>query len=383
MPDIAIFVPSLQGGGAERVMVSLANAFAARGFNVDMVLAAAIGPFLNEVSSRVRVVNLKSGRAIKALLPLAWYLRRERPKALLSAMGHANVVALLARKLARCQIRIVVSERGLISGEYALARGSASRLTFRLIPILYPKADAICSVSKGASNDLAVFLSLPLERVQTIYNPFDLSNIKARAAEPLNHPWFDPGQPPVVLSVGRLNEAKNFDVLISAFSLLRRQRMARLVILGEGELRLDLEAQLVRLGLTDEAVQLPGFMPNPYPWLARCSLFVLSSLREGLPGVLIEAMACGASIVSTDCLSGPDEILEGGQWGRLVAVGDAEALAQAMADTLDLPSIERPNVQRRAADFEQEHAVNAYLRILGLPLQADPSAVSASPLIRS
>lgn len=355
-------------------MVTLANAFAMRGFNVDLILATAIGPYLKHVSSTVRVVDLKAGRVIKALLPLARYLRRERPTALLSAMGHANVVALLARNLARVPVRVVVSERGLISGERAIAKGAAALLSFRLIPMLYSGADAICTVSKAASYDLAAFASLPLQRVHTLYNPFDLARIEQWAAEPLDHPWFQPGQPPVVLAIGRLNEAKDFPVLIRAFARLRQQRMARLVILGEGELRPALEAQLAQLGLGVDAVQLPGFVANPYAWLARCSLFALSSRREGLPGALIEAMACGVPVVSTDCLSGPDEILEGGRWGRLVPVGDADALAQAMADTLDLPCTELPNVRQRAADFDQDRAVDAYLRILGMPLQAGPTA---------
>lgn len=367
-PRIAIFLPSLNGGGAERVMVTLANSMAARGFHVDLVLAVAQGPYLKDVSESVRVVDLQAGRVIKALLPLVHYLRRERPVAMLSAMGHANVVALLARKLARVPVRVVVSERGLISGERAIARGAAALFSFRLIPMLYSGADAICTVSKAASHDLAAFASLPLQRVHTLYNPFDLARIEQRATEPFDHPWFQPGQPPVVLAIGRLNEAKDFPVLIRAFAQLRRQRVARLVILGEGELRPALEAQLAQLGLDADAVQLPGFMANPYAWLARCSLFALSSRREGLPGVLIEAMACGVPVVSTDCPSGPDEILEGGRWGRLVPVGDANALAQAMAEVLDTPKEQLPDVRLRAADFEQERAVDAYLKILGFPM---------------
>lgn len=171
----------------------------------------------------------------------------------------------------------------------------------------------------------------------------------------------------MIISIGRLNEAKNFDVLIRAFAELRKQRAVRLVILGEGELRGILNNLLSELGLDNSAVSMPGFVTNPYAWLARCSLFVLSSRREGLPGALIEAMACGVPVVSTNCLSGPAEILEGGRWGRLVPVGDENALAQAMAEVLDTPSADLPDVRRRAADFEQEAAVDAYLDLLGLP----------------
>ena len=365
---ITIFLPTLNGGGAERVIVTLANAFAARGFQVDLVLATAKGPYLKDVSAAVRVVDLQAGRVIKALFPLVRYLRRERPVAMLSAMGHANVVALLARKLARVPARVVVSEHGFISGEYALARGVAARFNFWLIPLLYRGADGVCTVSQAAAQDLATFANLPLQRVQAIYNPFDLSRIAQLAAEPLCNPWLEPGQPPLLLAMGRMNEAKDFPVLIRAFARLRQQRAVRLMILGEGELRPELEALLAELNLGADAVQMPSFVANPYAWLARCSLFILSSRREGLPGALIEAMACGAPVVSTNCLSGPDEILEGGRWGKLVPVGDVDALAQAMAATLDAPKSQLPNVRLRAADFEQERAVDAYLKILGLPL---------------
>jgi len=371
MSKIAIFVPSLDGGGAERVMATLANSFAARRYSVDLVLASATGHFLEAVSDDVRVVDLRADRVIKALLPLASYLRNERPLVMLSAMGHANVISLLARKLTRVHVPIVVSERGLISGEREMAKSVTSLLCFWLIPIVYPWADAICAVSKAAAHDLARFISLPLCRVQTIYNPFDLKLITARSLESFEHPWFSTGQPPVILAVGRLNEAKDFSMLLRAFAKLREHRLARLVILGEGQMRSKLEALVVRLGFDNDTVQLPGFVPNPYPWMAKCSLFTLSSRREGLPGVLVEAMACGAPIVSTDCLSGPSEILEGGLWGRLVPVGDVEALAHAMAETLDMSSKDRPNVRRRAADFDLDRAVDAYLRTLCLPLQAN------------
>ena len=374
---LAIFLPTLNGGGAERVMVTLANAMAGRGFAVDLVLAAAKGPYLKDVSPAVRVVDLQVGRVSKALLPLARYLRRERPAAMLSAMGHANVVALLARKLARASARLVVSERNTISVEQSRAQGVAARLNFALVPWLYPMADGICTVSQAASNDLAAFASLGKGRVQTIYNPFDLQRIARRAAEPLDHPWLAPDQTPVVLAIGRLTEQKDYPTLLQAFAQLRQQQPARLVILGEGELRPALEAQARQLGLGADALQLPGFVANPMAWLARCRLFVLSSRWEGLPGALIEAMACGAPVVSTDCLSGPDEILEGGRWGRLVPVGNVDALAQAMGEVLATPKAQLPDVRQRAADFEQERAVDAYLRILGQPMHPAAARTAA------
>lgn len=364
---VAIFCPSLRGGGAERVVVTLANALAGRGYAVDLVLASAQGPYRKDLSPGIRVVDLRTGRVIKALLPLAGYLRRERPVAMLAAQTHANVVALLARKLARGETRIVVSERSTISMARDRARGLIARLNFALVPMLYREADGICTVSVGASTDLAEFAGMRAASVQTIYNPFDLVRIERLAAEDVDDPWLKPGQPPVLLAIGRLNEAKDFPTLIRMFARLRKQRPLRLLILGEGELRPMLEALISQHRLTGDDVRMPGFVSNPFAYLARCATFVLSSRWEGLPGVLIEALACGAPVVSTDCPSGPREILEGGRWGALVPVGDADALADAVAATLDMPRDQLPDVRQRACEFEQERSVDAYLGILGLP----------------
>ena len=363
---IAIFLPSLNGGGAERVMVTLANAFAARGFEVDLVLALAQGPYLQNVRTGVRVVDLKAGRVLKALLPLACYLRRERPAAMLAAMTHANVVAILAHMVARVSTRLVISERTTISVEANRARGLVERSIYTLVPMLYRRPDRIVAVSQDVATDLLRFARLPESAVEFIYNPFDLELIQQRAAERFGHPWFELGQPPVVLAIGRLNQAKDYPMLIRAFARLRAERRAlRLMILGEGELRPMLESLIAECGLGANEVQLPGFVANPFAYLSRCAVFVLSSRYEGLPGALIEAMACGVPVVSTDCPSGPREILEGGRWGTLVPIGDVDAMTKAIASVLSQHRHQLPSVTTRAADFESGKAVDAYLNVLG------------------
>lgn len=362
--DIAIFLPSLNGGGAERVMVSLANAFAVRGFRVDLVLASAEGPFLADVGDDVRVVDLRVGRVMKALFPLTRYIRDANPASMLSAMQHANVVAIMARWLSRRRMRLVVSERNTPSAMGLISSGLKSRMNGWLVPWLYPLADRIATVSNGVSQDLLKCVRLPEWQVVTVYNPFDLEKIKARSMGPVEHEWLLNKGSPVILAIGRLTEQKDFVTLLKAFSMLRQSRDARLLILGEGEQRSELEALAAGLGFTRDDVQMPGFVRNPQSYLARCDLFVLSSRAEGLPGVLVEAIACGAPVVSTDCPSGPDEILEGGRWGRLVPVGDVQAMARAMAEVLDTPHHELPDVRRRAQDFEQRKAVDAYLTLL-------------------
>jgi glycosyltransferase involved in cell wall biosynthesis len=331
---LAIFVPGLYGGGAERAMLKLARGIVMRGYAVDLVLARVEGPYLAEVPESVRLVDLKARRVLTSLPALVRYLRREQPAALLSVL-HANVVALWARRLAGVPTRVVVSERNTLSYE---ARHYASDLRMRLAPQLnrrfYPWADAIVAVSKGVADDLAQVARIPRECIRVIYNPIVTPELREKAQAPLEHPWFVPGEPPVILATGRLSAQKDFPTLIQAFARVRQTRPARLLILGEGEERPALEAQAKQLGL-ERDVSLPGFVVNPYPYMAWAGVFVLSSRWEGLPSVLIEALYCGAPAISTDCPSGPREILADGKYGQLVPVGDVNALARAIGAALD------------------------------------------------
>ena len=358
---IAIFIPSLHGGGAERVMVTLANGFAARGHRVDLVLSRAEGPYLTEVATNVRIIDLDRKRVLISLLPLARYLRRERPDAMLSALNHANVIAIIARKLSRVSTRLVVSERNSLANRPA---GMTGWILRAMMKQLYPHADAVVAVSQAMAKELVNELGLSATKVASIPNPVDITALQALAQEYPNHPWFSAGQPPVVLSVGRLEPQKDYPTLLTAFAKLRSTSEARLIILGEGSQRKELEQRVAQLGLTG-AVDLVGFKENPFAWMAACDLFVLSSRFEGFPNVLVQAMACGAKVVSTDCPTGPDEILEGGRWGRLAPVGDAHALAIAMAQALEDPN--PPDVQKRVEAFRSEVAINSYLNQLEKP----------------
>lgn len=330
MSHIAVFLPSLRGGGAERVMVQLANGFAARGHRVDLVLVAAQGPYLAEVSPKVRVVDLGRRRLRAGLWPLMLYLWRARPTALLSALPHANLVALWARALTGLRLRLVVSERNSLEG---LELDRQGRRLLRWMARFYPKADAVVAVSRGIARELVDEIGLKTRQVRAIPNPVDLALIRAGQAAPLPHPWLAEGEAPVVLAVGRLEAQKDYSTLLAAFALLRARVSARLIILGEGSQRGALAAEIAALGL-EQVVALPGFDPNPYAFMARARVFVLSSRVEGFPNVLVQALACGVRAVSTDCPTGPAEILEGGRWGRLVPVGDAAGLAAALEAAL-------------------------------------------------
>ena len=396
MQHVALLMANLEGGGIQRSMLHLARALADRGHRVDLLLYKAQGDFVDSVPSAIRVVALETaprwmGRlhafraapehliqlALPVLLPrkshgtlrclpaLVRYLREERPAVLLSAEPDLNLVALWARRLAGVSVRTVISERIHLSSHL---RDRAKRRKWRwrfIVPLLrrmYPEADRIIAVSRGVADDLRTLVGLPPELVTTVYNPVVDSELAKKAEAPIDHPWFKPGAPPVIIAVGRLTEQKDFPTLLQAFAQVRAQRQARLLLLGEGEMRRKLEALARELGV-DQDVSLPGFTSNPFAYMARAAVFVLSSAYEGLPGVLIQALACGCPVVSTDCPSGPAEILENGQYGRLVPVGDPAAMAQAIISTLEAPP-DRGLLQKRASLFSVDRAVEQYLDVL-------------------
>ncbi len=365
-PRIAIFYGFLGGGGIERVITNLARSLTERGLKVDLVLSnAGEGSHLWLVPPEVRIVDLGVRRLFMSLPSLMGYLRRERPVSLLSAGHYCNEVALLAKRLSGVSTRVVVSEHNQLSQ----VTQHAARLKERLTPLIagrfYPWADGIVAVSQGVAKDLASMTGLPLERIQVIYNPVILPELSERVKEAVDHPWFAPGQPPVILGVGKLEEQKDFPNLIRAFAQVRRVRQARLVILGWGpEPGPSQLKNLVReLGLEDD-VDLPGHVKNPFAYMARASVFVLSSAWEGLPTVLIEAMAVGVPVVSTDCESGPAEILDNGKYGSLTPVGDSNALAEAILNTLSGKS--KGVAPAWLDQFSLSAATQQYLNILGL-----------------
>lgn len=361
--DLAIYLPSLTGGGAERIMVTLANEVAQKGYAVDLVVALAEGPFLEDVSPKVRVVDLKSKRVLTSLPGLVRYLRRERPKSMLSAMNHANVIAVFARILAGRETRLLVSEHNTLSFPRTDKDPWQAGIVLSLIGRTYPWADGVIAVSEGVRDDLVRLYALSPDKVHAIHNPIVTKELPEKAREPVDHPWFQEDAPPVILGVGRLTEQKGFATLIRALRRVRQHTECRLVILGEGELRDELQALIDELGLR-EHVLLPGFVKNPFAWMAHADLFVLSSGWEGFGNVLVEAMACGTPVVSTDCLSGPSEILENGKWGHLVPVGDPEGMALAILDTLSTNRHKSEELVARAQTFGSSGVADQYLRVL-------------------
>ena len=357
---VALFLPSLTGGGAERVMVSLANGFIERGYLVDVVLVKAKGLYLRLGSIQFRVVDLNCSRVLPSLPGLITYLKTERPNAVLSTLDRANILLPIARGLAKVPTRVVVRPTNCF-----ISKTQHQDLRERLMPLLmrssFSWADGVISVSNYLKEEIAEITKVPQSKIHTIPNPIVAKDI-ARANDPLDHPWFQTKQPPVILGVGRLNKQKDFPTLIQAFAKLRKQQPARLIILGEGQEREHLESLVKKLCLEND-VSLPGFVDNPFQYMKRAAVFVLSSRWEGMPNVLLQAMACGTPVVATNCLGGSAEILENGKWGKLVPVENVESLSSAIAETLR-GEFKCPSPEMLEARFGLDHIIDQYLSVL-------------------
>lgn len=356
---VALFVPSLNHGGVQRVLLTLANGFAEQGWRTDLVLANAAGPYLADVGDRVRVVDLRSPRVAASLPRLVGYLRSQRPGAIISGMPYVNIVAIWARLIARVPTKVIATEHFDYS---ATLRPTLADKAIRGLSVLsYRFADHHVGVSQGVSESAARTFCLRPGSVRTIHNPIDTDRIASRAAEPVTSPWMRGANGPLVIAAGRLVKQKDFATLLRAISHLRQTQHVRLAILGDGPLRAELEMLARDLGISDH-VLFAGFQDNPYSWMRNGDVFVLSSVAEGLPTVLIEAMACGTPVVSTDCPSGPHDILQGGKWGRLVAPKDHVGLAKAIAETLSDAPI--AGLTRRSQDFNVPSAVRQYAELI-------------------
>lgn len=358
---IALVLHDLRGGGAERACLRLAGGMVAEGRQVDLVLVKGEGAYLSDVPQGVRLTVLDKPRVSRAIPALAAHLRRTRPRAVLSALTHMNVATLAAAALAGTGARVVVSERNQISAKAREAAGGWQRALYRAVPMAYRAAARVVAVSGGVADDLAQFGRLPNSHIRVIHNPVFSDGIVQLAQAQPDHPWFGPGQPPIVLAAGRLHRQKGFDTLIRAFAKTRAQIDCRLVILGEGADRALLQRQADQTGLAYD-IDMPGFCANPFALMARAGAFVLSSRWEGFPNALIEAMACGAPVIATDCPSGPREILTNGL-APLVPVDDVDALAASMIATLHA----RPDtsaIKARARAFSVPVAVARYLEVL-------------------
>lgn len=360
---VCLFPDALRNGGIGRVNLNLAEGFLQQGVAVDFFLNYS-DERVAQIPKRARVFFGK-GSTKASLSSLVAYLRRERPDVLVTSHTYTTIASLIAKALSGVPTRIVVTVHTTFSQDNL--SGKSDSLYVRLSTLLcrwfYPQTKAIVAVSRAVADDTAHFLKLNPARIRVIFNPVVTPSLYTQSIFSAEHPFFQEKTAPVLLAIGRLTAQKDFPTLLRAFAEVRKTLPAKLLILGEGEAREMLETLAKTLNLGSD-FSMPGFVANPYPYLKAADVFVSSSAWEGLPTVVIEALALGTPVVATDCPGGTREILQEGDFGELVAVNNPSALAKAVIDTLSSPN-NKAKLEERGQDFSLQEATQHYLELLG------------------
>lgn len=361
---LAVVISFSGDGGVERMILNLVEQFTLMGVAVDLLTIRADSSHLSALPAGVRHIDLGTRHTTLATPALMRYLKREQPSAMLVAKDRAIRSAILARRLSGAPTRLVGRLGTNLSA--ALEDKSALQRWSRYLPMrwLYPHIDTVIAVSEGVAKDTMQITSLPPDRVQVVRNPVITPRLSALARAAAPHAWLNDPAIPVLLGAGRLTRQKDFHTLLRAFALVRSRQRCRLLILGEGTHRESLLALAKELEVAED-FDLPGFTRNPYAYMARAAVFVLSSAWEGSPNVLTEALALGTPVVATDCPSGPREILRDGHFGPLVTVGDVKGMAQAIEQVLTQPQTPQA-LAEATVDYTVERSAEHYLRILGI-----------------
>ncbi|MDH3254921.1 MAG: glycosyltransferase [Acidobacteriota bacterium] len=372
--SLLIVRPTLAQGGADRVTITLLESLDRSVVDPSLALFRREGVYLDRVPDDVELLILGARSLWTAWWPLAKHIRRHSPDIVFSTCSGTNVALCIAGLLTGGQSRLVLSERNVLFRDQPLLK---KWLIIAAKRLLYRAADCVTAVSTGVADDLTAYLRVEPHRIRTVYNPIVGSELEQLAAE--NVPDMAPAAgDPLILAAGRLVPAKGFDVLLDAFAVVNHHLPARLVILGEGPQRDNLERRAADLGLADR-IFLPGFVRNPLSYMARCDVFALSSRHEGLPGVLIQAMACGAAVVATDCHAGPREIISNGADGLLIPVDDSRKMASALLDLLQNPQLRQrlgAAARQSVARFQRKAVVADYLDALIGALPPSPGNAS-------
>lgn len=365
-PLLSFFIPNLTIGGGERVGINLVNGLYSRGYNVELLLYRRRGKLQSILSPGVPVVELSPARSmglgVASTLPaLVRYVRRNNPRALFPHLAHVSVVSLAAMRLLNAETVVIPTQhRSLGTGTKTSVK---SRMVWWLLPRLYPRADRIIAVSEGVAETLVQRTPVERDAVSVLYNPVDVTDVCERSTQPVDHEWIESDDLDVILYVGRMEEQKDLSTWLRTFRRVHdRYPNTRAVLAGTGSCRDDLKSLVADLGLS-EVVSMPGYVENPFRYMRQASVFLLSSRFEGLPTVLIEALACGCPVVATDCPSGPREILSGGSFGRLAPVGDVPGLVEAVEETIESPTT-AAELQRRAMMFSPEAVLDEYERFI-------------------
>jgi glycosyltransferase involved in cell wall biosynthesis len=362
---ILLIMPSLAGGGAEKIMSLLLKYLNREIFEPSLVLLNKEGTYLDEIPEDVTIIDLnKRGRMdfFRLVAQLAKHIAREAPSLIVSSLTYTNYLTLLSRFLSGKSIPVILSDQNTLS--ILLKHERLYPLKKIIIKLLYPHADRIIANSEGVKEDLLNFLPLDPDKILLIYNSIDIATIDKLTKEEVEHPWFQ-DEIPVLIACGRLTRQKNYPLLIKTFAKVQEATRAKLLILGEGEELRALEKLACTLGVRDK-VSFLGFQKNPFKFMARGTIFVLSSSWEGFANVIIEAIACGVPVISTDCPSGPAELITDGVNGILVRVENRDALSKAILRLLRDEPLRKQLAEagrKRADDFRLEKMVSEYERV--------------------
>jgi len=350
--------------GVDRIMKNLLPEIAARGVYIDLLHINSHGPYIDVEHPNINVIELGSSHVYSSFIPLCRYLSGKNPDVLLSAKDKVNRVALWAKWYTKTSAKVVLRLGSPVSKNLENRSVFRRWMYYLSMRYWYKWASNIIVPSRGVATDLSEFSGLPLSSISVVPNPVISRNLQSLAAESIESSAMFSAKTPIILGIGELCERKNFRMLIDAFSIVRKNRPCKLVILGKGRQQSMLQKHIQSLELQDD-VFLLGFRKNPYPYIRRSSVFALSSKFEGFGNVLVEALAMGVPAVSTDCPSGPDEIFQNGKYGSLVDVNDTAGLAQAIEDTLDDP-MEAEFLKQAAEPYYVKNSANKYLTALGL-----------------
>ena len=367
MPDltkVAVLLGSFAAGGSERAMINFANGLTARGIAVDLIAGRGPDDFRSIVDSSVNVINLYHGM-FKSIPYLRRYLHREQPDILFASQLHVNIVAMLTGVCNfRLKTKIVLREATTPSQHAKILNGWKEHLSMKLAKLLFHRADYLISAGEASRVDAVEFYGLNPDKTSTVYSSFTNQAFYELATDPVEHRWLEDGSR-VIASMGRVMPVKDFPTLIASLAIVRQQEDVKLMIIGETN-RDPAHFDLVKKTVSDldleDAVDFIGFHQNPFPYLVKSEMYVLSSKFEGLPGALVQAMALGCKIVATDCKSGPREILDGGSRGKLVTVGNAQAMADAILQSLNSEH-DRSLGKEWASEFSESTSISRLIRV--------------------
>lgn len=358
--DIVILLPALNDGGAERSLVNLANELNRRGrHKVRFVLLRREGPYLDLIDPSIPVEGLTDrGDVLLSLPALVKKLKTLKPDILITALPVADLLAIWACSwLGKSAPVHICAIQNMRAGQFETFTRLRSKIKAKAMLFFYRKAQHFTAVSKAIAEELETLFKVAPKKITVIPNSLDLAQVQTQKNEPPDHPWLKPGRPyKTLIAAGRLVVQKDYPTLLKA---MKEANDVRLIILGEGPERENIQKQISELGLQDY-VDLAGFRKNHFALMAAADAFVLSSAWEGFGNVIIEALSVGTPVVATNCPGGPAEILEGGKYGALVCVNDPEALAAAIGKTLSGEHPAKDILIKRASEYSVQTIAGMY-----------------------